>query len=153
MEKAARGTVEGELREQVALYLDLMRKDSGVEMMKCNRYSEDAGGAKVVATRRWKKGETVASMVAATHDMTEEEDAEVVRQGKVFSLGKYGRRGGRQLWLGPLSYINHSCLPNCKYVREEGRKMELVMVEEDIRPGEELTCYYAPDYFGNKNCR
>ena len=52
MEKAARGTVVGELKEQVALYLDLMRKDSGVEMMKCNRYSEDAGGAKVVATRR-----------------------------------------------------------------------------------------------------
>ena len=153
VETAARGTVEEELREQVALYLELMRTDSGVEVMKCNRYCEDAGGAKVVATRRWRKGEMVASMVAATHDMTEEEDAEVMRQGKAFSLGQYGRRGGRQLWLGPLAYINHSCQPNCKYVREDGGEMELVMVEEDIRPGEELTSFYAPDYFGKKNCR
>ena len=154
VEVAARGLVQEELKEQVAMYLELMRRDSGVKIVRCNRYSKDTGGAKVVATRGWRKGEMVACMVAATYDMTEAEDEKVARQGKGFSLGQHGRRGGRQQWLGPLAYINHSCRPNCKwwYV-VKGRKVEQVMVEEDIRAGEELTCFYAQDYFGTKNHR
>ena len=95
----------------------------------------------------------VACMVAATYDMTEAEDEEVARQGKGFSLGQHGRRGGRQQWLGPLAYINHSFRPNCSYVVVGGSEVEQVMVEEDIRAGEELTCYYAHDYFGKNNHR
>ena len=52
-------------------------------------------------------------------------------------------------------YINHSCKPNCEPVIHRGRVF--IMAKRKIKPEEELTYDYGPDYFERiiqpKGCR
>ena len=66
-----------------------------------------------------------------------------LRSGSAFSLQ------------GPLSFVNHSCLPNCKY--ESPRNKKGVCFLRTLKPiavGDELTVFYGSKYFGenNENC-
>ena len=55
--------------------------------------------------------------------------------------------------VGAISFVNHDCAPNSKFVQEKGKVVFLQAVK-DINPGEELTIFYGKDYFerANKDC-
>lgn len=129
---------EGVTDFQIARFLQMFDRRAGFAIDHCNRlhfawvwlgvhldcgpwtvrYSlEKRLGARLVATRRWRKGEAIPLLVGCLGELGPEEEAELLVPGKNdFSVMWSCRRKTAQLWLGPAAYINHDCIPNAKFI-------------------------------------
>ncbi|CAJ0959726.1 unnamed protein product, partial [Mesorhabditis belari] len=142
-----------EFRDHVVRFLQMFSKESGFTIESCSRYSqEDKKGAKLVATKYWRKGEHLTRLYGVVSEMSVKEEESILRPGiNDFSVMYSTRKQCAQLWLGPGAYINHDCHPSCQWVSVG--KTASIQAIRNIEPGEEITIFYGEDFFGDRNER
>ena len=140
-------------RQHLGRYLDLYRPDCPFEIAKTHRYSDARPEAAVRARRRIGKGEEINYLSGTCVNLREDEEAKLRATGNDFSVMASTRRPGNSIFLGLARFVNHDCNANSSLIPLNNKVLG-VKAERDIEKGEEITLFYAPDYFedGNSEC-
>ncbi|KAK1756376.1 histone-lysine N-methyltransferase set9 [Echria macrotheca] len=135
------------LRRYMSIYLP----DCPFEVNATNRYTIVSAEASVTARRFIKKNETIKYLSGIQVVITPEEEAEMAKRKKDFSLVVSSRSKDTSLFMGPARLCNHDCKANARLVTRERAGIEIISCR-DIEVGEEITVTYGDSYFGEDNC-
>ncbi|KAI7869566.1 hypothetical protein BDF14DRAFT_1722628, partial [Spinellus fusiger] len=126
---------------------------AGFEISDTRRYSQEGEMAQacVIATKDWRVGDEVKFCSGVIACLASEDDDELKRQNRDFSVMFSTRKNCSCLFLGPARFMNHDCVSNCQFV-PHGQNAITLKIVKDVKCGEELTTYYGAHYFGESNC-
>ncbi|CAG8442713.1 7960_t:CDS:10 [Ambispora gerdemannii] len=138
--------------EHLKRYLNMYRPDAGIELGETLRYSNSKKAeACILATKRWTKGEIIRYCNGILVELTKEEESKLDDE-KDFSIIASERKKRNCVYVGPGRFVNHDCDPNTAFYIQGSQYIVSFQVLRDIELGEEITCSYGTDYFGDNNC-
>ena len=133
-------------------YVDMWRTECPFEINTTNRYTKLHDEASVTARKVIGQGEVIKYMSGTLVEITMEEEAELRRAKRDFSVVFMSRKKRHKMFLGPARFANHDCRPNARLDATKNAEAMQVVALRELLPGEEITVDYGPNYFGHKNC-
>jgi hypothetical protein len=130
-------------------YLDIYLPDCLFEISSTSRYSAFEQHASVVARKRIVCGEEIRYLCGTTVPLHEEEVTLLARDGRDFSIVESSRQNTTSGLLGPIRFANHKCVANAR-IDLHGSSAKATAIK-NIEAGQEITFFYADDYFGPNN--
>lgn len=107
---------------------------------------------KIIATRNWNKGEKITFLVGCIAELSQESTQQLIIRGRNdFSIMFSTMKKCSKLCLGPASYLNHDCVPNCRWVVGGPKNMVTLECIADVSVDQELTVSYGANFFGDDN--
>ncbi|KAG9304212.1 hypothetical protein G9A89_019774 [Geosiphon pyriformis] len=133
-------------------YLNMYRPDAGIELGETLRYSNsNKAEACIIATKHWTKGEIIRYCNGILVELTPEEESKLDDE-KDFSIIASERKKRNCVYVGPGRFVNHDCDANTAFWIQGSQHIVSFQVRRDIAIGQEVTCSYGTDYFGDGNC-
>ncbi|KAL9129071.1 MAG: hypothetical protein Q9217_002378 [Psora testacea] len=140
-----------DFKRHMRKYISMWLPDCPFEVSTTNRYTITTHEAATTARRSIRSGETIkylcGNLVAMTPD--EEKDMDLTRRD--FSVVLSSRKKTPSLFLGPARFSNHDCNANARLVTK-GVEGMVIVANQDIDVGDEITVNYGEHYFGKNNC-
>ena len=132
-------------------YLDIWRTDCPFEINTTNRYTKLHDEASVTARKMIRHGESIKYLSGTLVEITRDEEAELKKAKRDFSVVFSSWKKKHKMFLGPARFANHDCKPNARLdATINGEAMQVVAIQE-IQPGDEITVDYGKDYFSIRN--
>ncbi|KAL3425022.1 histone-lysine n-methyltransferase set9 [Phlyctema vagabunda] len=140
-----------DFRKHIRKYISIYLPDCPFEVSSTNRYTVATHEAAITARIFIKKGELIKYLCGIQVIMTPEEEENVNKSRRDFSIVVSSRNKAASLFLGPARFANHDCGANARLITTGNAGMG-VRAERDIEVGEEITVTYGDNYFGEDNC-
>ena len=146
---------EAGLREHLRKYLIGFTDEGGFKIASETRYSmEGFQGAKVLSTKRSDRGDKIKNLVGSSRVITDDFEKQLgVQKVDTSCIIESSRTKSAMVVIGPISFVNHDCSPNCRFEVLPNNLVGLQAIKA-IQAGDELTISYGENYFGreNKSC-
>ncbi|CAO3691332.1 unnamed protein product [Rhizopus stolonifer] len=140
-----------EFVQHMRRYLNMYMPNAGYEIGDTKRYSERKLEACLVATKDWHTGDEMKLLTGLIATLDPQDDAELKRGNRDFSVMWSFRKNCACLFLGPARFANHDCESNCRFIAH-GSNSITFKVTKEIKCGDEITVFYGQHYFGENNC-
>ena len=142
-----------QFRRHLRKYVNMYLPDAPFEITTTNRYTIDTQEATVTARRNIKKGELIKHLTGIQVSLTRDEEKNLDRTRRDFSIVMSSRKRTPSLFLGPARFANHDCSANAN-LTTRGPSGMVVIAVKDIAVDDEITVSYGDDYFGidNQEC-
>ncbi|KAK8034960.1 putative Histone-lysine N-methyltransferase SET9 [Apiospora rasikravindrae] len=138
-------------RKHLRRYMQIYLPDSPFEVNTTNRYTINTHEAAVTARRFIKKGQPVKYLSGIQVLMSAEEEEDISRRKKDFSIVVSSRNKCASLFMGPARFANHDCDANAE-LRIISQSSIEIYATRNIDVGDEITVTYGDNYFGDDNC-
>ncbi|KAK7998784.1 putative Histone-lysine N-methyltransferase SET9 [Apiospora marii] len=138
-------------RKHLRRYMQIYLPDSPFEVSTTNRYTIVTHEAAVTARRYIRRGQPVKYLSGIQVLMSAEEEEDISRRKKDFSIVVSSRNKCASLFMGPARFANHDCDANAQLKIISQSSIE-IHATRDIDVGEEITVVYGDNYFGEDNC-
>lgn len=140
-----------DFRRHMRKYINIWLPDCPFEVSTTNRYTIVTQEAAITARKPIRKGETIKYLCGNKVQMTPDEEKDLDLTRRDFSVVMTSRKKTPSLFLGPARFANHDCKANAKLV-PRGPEGMIVVAEQEICVGDEITVNYGEHYFGEDNC-
>lgn len=140
-----------DFRKHLRRYAQIYLPDCPFEVSTTNRYTIVTYEAAVTARRFIKRGESIKYLSGIQVVITPQEEEEMTKRKKDFSIVVSSRNKCASLFMGPARFANHDCDANARLVITSQSTIE-IFASKNIEQGDEITVTYGENYFGEDNC-